>query len=253
MADQQSDGREEKINAFLWGYLAGNPEREAFLRDIPSLSEKEINRLTFFLTGSGDHVQKLIQQCFSAPYEEGESITRLIEKAYTNQGIAAFLQETPQKISFLETQYGYQRLGEKLEDQDPLDKEVISLYAGPQIGVKLIWAYTWGRISVLFVELSQPGTFPRRYSLVENTNRPDMARAISLETLVEMLGHGDDPHFLLTYNKKNPKSWKIPFEHIDDVLDGLVYCIQTYASDILRGDTNLFDKVMQYYAHKMNI
>lgn len=253
MSNQPTEITEKEIKAFLWGYLAGNPQREAFLRNIPPLSEKEVNRLSFFLRNSERLVQQLFQQRITSPYDEGEAITKLIEKAYTNQGIATFLTEAQKKFSFLETQYGYQRLGEVHEDQDPRDKDVVSFYVSSQIGVKLMWSYTSGSVLVLFVELLKPGKFPPRYSVVENKNHSDVARAISLEILAEVLGYGDDPHFVLKRNKNNPEHWRIPFEQMTDVLDGLAFCVQKYADNVLKGDTNLFEKVIQYYSQKMKI
>lgn len=125
-------------------------------------------------------------------------------------------------------------------------------YVSTSIGVEIGWNFAGAMINVAFIELLHPGVFPASWTLFEGF--PNAARAVSLYEIAEMLGHSDDSDFLLQ-DRDNSRKWKKHLKlfetRMSDVLAGLARATQTYASDILKGDTTIFPEAMDYYTSKV--
>jgi hypothetical protein len=166
-----------------------------------------------------------------------------------NEQAEAFFAEVKDAFQFLEHQYGYKRLEERVEHPNSWrDAAAKCAYAGFRVGVKVWWYFTDAELGVSFVEFQQPGTFPELSSLFRLTN-PRVARAINLEDLAEVRGGRGDPDFLLRAKGKR-RSLKRLQEQIEtqrqEIVAGLARATRTYATDILQGDTSIFSEVMDY-------
>jgi hypothetical protein len=78
-------------------------------------------------------------------------------------------------------------------------------------------------------------------------------RFISIYDLAEVLGVQNEPDFLLKdveNFRKHKKHVKLIGTNRRDIIAGLARATQTYASDILKGDTSIFPKVIDYYQAK---
>jgi hypothetical protein len=185
-----------------------------------------------------------------------------------------FFVETRIAFAFLEHAYGYQRLSEEVNTSHPFDWAGTSRYTRARVGVEIHWAYVESSINVHFVALLQPGSF-QDGSFYPHI-RPDLPRKIALDSLAGMLGHGDDPDFVLSEYPSLPippvdpalsrradaralKQWMIATDSADQrrrhlietdlagILAGLARATQTYATAILEGETSIFPAVMDYF------
>ncbi len=183
-----------------------------------------------------------------------------MKKAEIRAIFKPFFVETRSAFHFLEHPYGCQHVGEKINFDQPFDVAGMVRYAGTHVGVEIQWGYVESGIVVSFVELQQPGIFqPGRLFHV----RPDQPRAIMLRSLAGMLGHLDDPDFLLPDVPDNlnlvtldgRRAWSDIVKRRRDqietdlpgVLAGLARATQTYATTILEGDTTVFAAVVEYH------
>ncbi len=68
----------------------------------------------------------------------------------------------------------------------------------------------------------------------------------------EMLGHNDDPNLLLkeTSFRRRNKRLKLIEMRMHDIVAGLARATQIYAIAIVKGDTDIFPKVMEYYVEQ---
>lgn len=166
-----------------------------------------------------------------------------------NEWAEEFFAETTEAFSFLEQQYSYQRQEGFIEaPEDGRDATALIRYLSSHVGVQISWYFAGSTINVSFIELLQPGVFPNFWAFFGNY--PHAAKAVSLYTLAGMLGHLDDPDFLLQdlgNTRKRNKHAKLIETRMPDILAGLARATQTYASDILKGDTSIFPQVMAYY------
>lgn len=124
-------------------------------------------------------------------------------------------------------------------------------YLGPRVGITISWYVADAGIIVSFAEVLESGVFPAKQASFGHY--PDRAKAINLEVLAEMLDHGDDPDFLLgklSGSRRRNKRAKLIETNMHDILAGLARATQTYAIDILKGDTSIFPEVMNYYTEK---
>lgn len=180
-----------------------------------------------------------------------------------------FFVETRRAFQFLEHSHGYQHVGEEVNTSHPRDWAGKSRYVRSRVGVEIGWEYAESGIWVSFVALHQPGTFQRGIYVPHAS--PDRPRAITLDSLACMLGHGDDPDFLLPTDPDPPardlspsarqralNSWQSAVlstikrrqqlieTDLPGVLAGLARATKTYASAILEGDTSVFPAVLDY-------
>jgi hypothetical protein len=151
----------------------------------------------------------------------------------------------------LETEYGYQQLAQVTEDLNHFkDARASVRYVNSRVGIKIQWGFADGIIDVYFIELLQAGVFPAVSSPYPLKDRSHVAKSIGLSTLAEMLGHSDDPDFLLKkiYSPRTSnRRIKTIETNMPEVLAGLAHATQTYASSILQDDTSIFPQVMQFY------
>lgn len=172
-----------------------------------------------------------------------------------NEQIEIFFAETTKAFHFLETQYGYQQRERDIEHPDEgRDARARVIYIGSRVGVQIGWGFADAIIGVYFFELLQAGVFPSIITYYPFKDDAHKAKGIRLYTLAEMLGHIDDPDFLLkkvdNFRTRIKRS-KIIQAQLPDILAGLARATQTYATSILQGDTTIFPRVMNAYAEKM--
>lgn len=171
-----------------------------------------------------------------------------------NEQVETFFAETAKAFHFLETQYEYQQLERDIEHPDEgRDATARVIYIGSRVAVEIAWGFAAGVIGVCFIELLQTGVFPSVITYYPSKDDAHKAKGIRLYTLAEMLGHLDDPDFLLkkvdNFRTRIKRS-KIIQAQLPDVLAGLARATQTYATSILQGDTTIFPRVMNADAEK---
>lgn len=176
-------------------------------------------------------------------------MNRAFQEKKMDEQATLFFTETREAFQFLEHQYDYQQLeGFVRGASDGRDATVVNRYVGSRIGIEISWYFAGSNIGVAFVELQQPNVFQEDRSFYPLA-RPNVPKAISLYSLAEMLNKHDDPDFLLK-NTQNTRQRNRRAKFIDTnlhaILVGLAHATQTYATDILKGDTTIFSKVMDY-------
>jgi hypothetical protein len=109
-----------------------------------------------------------------------------------------------------------------------------------------VWLYHTAAVDVQFLELRSLGVY---------NDATDVAGSIFLHTLAEVLGHADDPAFLLgdtdqvggwTINRRV----KIVQANMRGVLEGLAAATKRYADAVLKGDTLILPEAQQYHRQK---
>jgi hypothetical protein len=161
-----------------------------------------------------------------------------------------------ESFAFLEKLYGYHLDKEIVEDAGDYRDAIACIYfLGSTLGVKIYWYFSSSLIDVKFIELDKHGRIPSLVKGREGTYLDqmgdDIPRGIHLSDLVTVLGHQDDPSFLLKELRNVKPSMckkraKIIEENVIGVVQGLAQATQTYASEILQGDTSLFPQVIRY-------
>jgi hypothetical protein len=173
----------------------------------------------------------------------------LFEEESVNESAEVFFTEVRKAFQFLEQQYSYKRLEESIEHPgEPRDTAVKCTYLGSYVGVEIWWYFAGAIIGVVFIELRQVSVLPEKSSPFHLTD-PNVARAISLYDLAEVRGGRDDPNFLLkdvdNWRRLKKRSTQIETQK-QEIIAGLARATQTYATDILQGDTSIFSEVMDY-------
>jgi hypothetical protein len=169
----------------------------------------------------------------------------MIDKRY----VESFFKETTENFLFLEKQYNYKKLEEYIKSPNDIrDATALSRYVGSRVGIRISWYFANSSISISFIGLEKPEVFPESVSFYPLV-RSNVPKAINLYTLAEMVGTLDDPDFLLQdieKSRQRNKRTKIIETNMRGVMAGLAQATQTYATAILKGDTSIFSKVMNY-------
>ncbi len=162
------------------------------------------------------------------------------------EDVQAFFAEVHEAFSFLKEEYLYrppQDVFDEKMDWRYLQANVI--YLSRTIAVTIVWHLTIPTINVRFVELVEPYFLQTLPGL-----DPGPGRSISLQVYAEMLGHADDPDFLLKLPTASKKYFRQNERTIQAkrqlVIAGLARATRRYAGSILLGDTSMFVKVMKY-------
>jgi hypothetical protein len=172
------------------------------------------------------------------------------------QSLAAtpqFFADVRETFLFLETEYGYRRYAERIENLDWVPDtfaEVIYLDRGrspAKIAIKVLWSLHNAIIDIQFLELRRPGIF---------NNATDVVSGVFLHMLAKVLGHSNDPAFLLG-DTDQVGGWatnrriKVVRTNLRGVLEGLALATRRYADAVLRGDTRILPEVQKYYTQKL--
>ena len=164
-----------------------------------------------------------------------------------------FVLEACSKFAFLE-ELGYKKTeGKIVAPEDLRDTNMVVQYIGKSVGVEIYWYFSSAEIGVAFFEL-QNGQLPEKkifFGKLENASK-----AISLYNLAMYLGQWDEELFLLKFSKNSyyseiKKREKVINERLSEVLQGLSCATRKYATNIINGDTSVFNDVMKYYGEKM--
>ena len=185
-----------------------------------------------------------IRMLFNMIRKRGDQMDRLPQK---------FVLEACSKFAFLE-ELGYKKTeGKIVAPEDFRDTNMVVQYIGKSVGVEIYWYFAGANIGVVFFEL-QNGELPENKFFFGESN--DASKAISLYYLARYLGQWDDELFLLndvekvTYTKIKKRE-KVINERMSEVLQGLSCATRKYATNIINGDTSVFNDVMKYYGEKM--
>jgi hypothetical protein len=173
-----------------------------------------------------------------------------------NEQFKQFFAEATDAFQFLEEVYEYRQLEDILESPDDMRDTWARLrYVGPRVGVEIMWDFANANIGVNLVELLKEKVFPRSYSLFQDgLYRPDTARAVNLEILVEVLGQKEKADFLLSYprrNRRHNERLKLIEKKRQEIIVGLAHATHTSAATILQGDTTIFPLVMKRARHRL--
>lgn len=175
-------------------------------------------------------------------------------QAHALATLPVFYAQVEQTFAFLPATYHYLLHEQRVESSSFFpDARAQVIYLGDKVEVDIVWGFASAAIFVTLVELQLPGVSPsKRYGWGEVAGA---ARAIRLESLAAVRGHGDDPDFLLgdidrVDGRSTNKRFKLLENNLSGVVDGLARATERYASDILRGDTSIFSEVMAYHTEK---
>lgn len=169
--------------------------------------------------------------------------------------IREFSDKTIEAFYFLEKEYGYNRKKLKRNGfKDPRDAEVYIRYFGKKVAVEITWAIGASAVAVGLYEL-QGGKIPDQEK-VSFYGHEGFSRAINLDSLVRMLTAGKINSPLPEY------AGNISFAEIDrrvktasdmiktdigGILKILAERLKKYASNILKGDTSIFQQVQKHH------
>jgi hypothetical protein len=100
-----------------------------------------------------------------------------------------------QAFAFLPTTYGCVLQAQHVDRIESIrDLRATIIYVGEKIEVDLIWGIAAMTIRAWFVEVLIPRVSPPERAIQEGRQG---TRQIGLHTLAELLGHADDPYFVL--------------------------------------------------------
>lgn len=172
---------------------------------------------------------------------------RILSEGFYPEVLAAF--------GFLETNYGYRFVDERLMwPEDYRDSEAQVRFVGADMGVMAAWYFTSGIINVYFRKLHTSWHYPEE--LNEEERRSRLPVSISLYSLARYLGSAQDPDFVLgdiwnVYESKCKKRDALIKGNLRGVLAGLARATERYADAILNGDSSQFAQVAAYHnAHQ---
>ncbi len=163
--------------------------------------------------------------------------------------VQKFLDLTPEKFEFLETEYGYKRISPQIEsEKDIRDGRAVIRYSGSAIGIEVIWAFASASINVSFVEMVN-GKIP----FVRNVFQilPGISKSIDLFTYLSMKCNGDFSEFQLgdvesvDFRSVKKRAKKIN-DNMEGILDNLSNLTQKWAHNILLGDLSEFPATVEY-------
>jgi hypothetical protein len=169
--------------------------------------------------------------------------------------VPEFTEQVLQSFAFLETAYGYRLYEHRMNDpEDARDAQASVTYVSERVAVSLTWSLSSVAIGVSFIQLDQPYTMPARVVFVGESH--GAARAIELYTLADMLGHADDPDFVLgdgdrVDGRSVSRRFKLVQTDFADVVQRLARATERYARDILQGKTGRFPETMRHYTQKL--
>lgn len=173
---------------------------------------------------------------------------------YSLASMQTFYDHIEQEFAFLPTTYGCRLHSKHLDDiQDLRDTRAMVTYVGKKIEVDIKWDIPSAIMRVTFVELQIPYVSPT--TRITYREGKEGAREIDLYTLAEVLGHVDDPDFMLGVSpecdgRSINKRFKLLHTNLGGVIAGLARATERYGSDILRGDTSIFPQVMRLYGEQ---
>lgn len=163
--------------------------------------------------------------------------------------------QTTEAFRFLETDYGYTPIAQKLEYlNDFRDTQANLTYAGEVMGVAIGLNFGSGNLDVTFRKISQPRWYPNSLSAEDFATKQPIY--MPLYDLIRFQGAEKDSDLLLgdlwnLYESKCKKRNALLATNLRDVLDGLARATVRYGDVVLRGDFSQFSAVKDYYeAHK---
>lgn len=166
-----------------------------------------------------------------------------IEHTFYNEAIKAF--------AFLEIEYGYRRSSDiSNEYVDWRDLQIDVVYLTSTIAINIFWIPTVSQVDVGFNELPDKWTL-QSTPVAYFDNYSENNRGILLRMYTEMIGHSNDPDFLLKNQDDHSgrafaQRKRIIQKGVQPIIEGLARATRRYAGPILLGDTSMFTKVREY-------
>lgn len=169
-----------------------------------------------------------------------------------NEKVNEFFRETKKSFVFLEN-YGYQQIEAKIKNpSDYRDVYAEVTFKGKAVGISVKWPFAEAIISVAFFEL-QEGKLPKkRYFLGKN---PEASKAIDIYSLAQFLNKTNENYFLLkdidsVMLSKIKKRQMVLNSNLPGVISGLVCAVENLALNVVKGDTSIFDDVINFKTEK---
>jgi hypothetical protein len=166
------------------------------------------------------------------------------------QAAELFVQGT-EAFRFLETDYGFTPIAQKLEYlNDFRDTQAHLTYAGEAMGVAIGLNFGSGNLDVTFRKISQPRWFPDTASAEDYASKHTIY--MPLYDLIRFQGAEKDSDLLLgdlwnLYESKCKKRNALLAANLRGVLDSLARATVRYGDAALRGDSSQFADVRAYY------
>lgn len=157
------------------------------------------------------------------------------------QAAELFVQGT-EAFRFLETDYGYIPITQKLEYlNDSRDTQACLTYAGEAMGVAIGLNFGAGNLDVTFRKISQPRWFPSSLNAEDYASKRPIY--MPLYDLIRFQGAEKDPDLLLgnlwnLYESKCKKRNALLATNLRGALDGLARATVRYGDAVLRGDSS---------------
>jgi len=165
----------------------------------------------------------------------------------------SFYAEVYKAFDFLVVDYGYTRNFDTSKLQvDPRDFQIDVLYTNSSINlvVNIFWIPSVAQIDIGFIELHAK-SMSRDTPVSYFGNYSGNSHGILLRMYAEMIGHTNDPDFLLknqdvNYGKDLARRKRLIENGTQPIIEGLARATRRYTGAILLGDTSMFLKVLQY-------
>ncbi|HEU5346076.1 MAG TPA: hypothetical protein VFU60_17145 [Ktedonobacterales bacterium] len=126
------------------------------------------------------------------------------------------------------------------------DTHALVAYVGEHVEVDVRWDFPEARVYVSFLELRVPRVRANAFSPFDKD--AGKARAMHLDEVAHVLGHADDPDFLLgdpnaIGGRDITRRFKLLQTNFSGALEGLARATERYGAKILKGDKTLFSEV----------
>ncbi len=159
-----------------------------------------------------------------------------------------FFHETKKAFQYLERDLNYRLISSEIENTEHYpDSFAFVRYLGERIGIEVYWFFAAAAIDIALVEITKIGEFPQKKRFWGESRGE--ARAISLHTLMDMLGKGDlymIRKLRATKLSDVKKREKVICEKLRDVMENLAQILREQATDTLLGDTTIFSDVQKH-------
>lgn len=178
----------------------------------------------------------------------------MIEGVNMDTIVKKFINEVSINFLFLE-KYGFKKVEVEIENENFYpDSEVVIKYIGKSIGIEIYWYFAGANIGVTFFKLNN-GEIPKKKVFFGKSM--DAAEAISLYSLARYLDKWDSKLFLLdnvdnvTISKIKVRE-RIITDNMSGTVEGLSIAVKKLASNIIDGDTSIFNNVFDYQNKLIN-
>jgi hypothetical protein len=166
-----------------------------------------------------------------------------------NGMVENYFQETRNAFKYLELDFGYKLISSAIENKEYYpDTVAVVPYMGKKISVEVYWYFASAVINVALIELLKANEVPHNKNFW-GAKKPGEARAIKLQTLLDMRGESD---LLMLKKIRSTKMSDIKKrgilirENLSAVMKNVAQVLREQAHDVLLGDTTIFSDVQEH-------